>query len=386
MKIIYMKALTIKSTIFVSLLLLSNVLQAQIYKCENSTGETNFSDEPCVKGENSTRLKNLEFNTPKRHQGQDQAMQQKKSLKTSRSQRTAQKAEKNNEAYVLLSLKTTTQLELETNSLRSTLYDEVTELPELVLSDGIIVDLLIVNKILISHKYGEKQLRVKFIMDDGYEETKIIKKPFPIITGKAKIGRFSKSLGDIKQIEFFNSAKLRKERSESEKLLSKNKIKKQNNTMVKETKQQSTVIELDLSHQLEAKQSTDNKKIKQGKSLKKPEKEPKPAPEMTNKVQVVLVDDRKIRLIKSSLNSSREGKKSSATGFILNDHETIPFTQIKAIKIRPTQDKNSLVVAVSLKSGEIKMENMSRPFTRISAASEADVFDRSLLNIKSISF
>ena len=88
----------------------------------------------------------------------------KKSLKTSRSQRAAQKAEKNNEAYVLLSLKTTTQLELETNSLRSTLYDEVTELPELVLSDGIIVDLLIVNKILISHKYGEKQLHVKFII------------------------------------------------------------------------------------------------------------------------------------------------------------------------------------------------------------------------------
>lgn len=378
MKTIDMKALSIKSIIFFSLLL-SNVLQAQIYKCQNSIGETNFSDEPCVKGESSTRLKNLEFNTPKRQQGKAQAAQQKKSLKTSRSQRTAQKAEKNNEAYVLLSLKTTTQLELETNSLRSTLHDEMTELPELVLSDGIIVDLLIVNKILIAHKYGKKQLHVKFIMDDGYEETKIIKKPFPTISGKAKIGRFSKSLGDIKQIEFFNSAKLRKQRAAAEKLSGKNKIKKQKqNKIVTAAAEQSAVIELDLSHQLEATQSTDNKKIKQGKSLKKSK--------MSNKVQVVLVDGRKIRLIKSSLNSSREGRKSGAADFILNDHESIPFAQIKAIKIRPTQDKNSLVVAVSLKNGEIKMENMSKPFTRISATSDADVFDRSLLNIKSISF
>ncbi|NOQ78201.1 MAG: DUF4124 domain-containing protein, partial [Gammaproteobacteria bacterium] len=108
--------------VIVSLFFLNHAVQAQVYKCENDMGGVNFSDEPCSKGETSTRLNWLKST----------ASPKKKNKSTSakvspRSKKTAKKARKNNEAYVLLSLLTTTQLELETASLRSSYEGETTE-------------------------------------------------------------------------------------------------------------------------------------------------------------------------------------------------------------------------------------------------------------------
>ena len=95
----------------------------------------------------------------------------------------------------------------------------------------------------------------------------------------------------------------------------------------------------------------------------------------------------KTTFLKRGTLSSRKGDKAALPGlFILNSKEQIPYIQIKSIRVRPTADKSRLVVAVALKSGEIKMENMSRPFTRIHGRSEQGEFDHSLLDIKSINF
>ena len=364
---------------FIFLLVLSHSVQAQVYKCENEAGEINFSDEPCAKGETGERLKWLKG-----------AASNKKSKKNKRAMnrvpaqadKTAKKAKKNNKAYVLLSLLTTTQLELETASLRSSLQGEKTDVPELMLSDGITIDLLKVDKIIINHKYGKNKMQARFIMADGYEEVKILKKPFPVISGEAKIGRFSKSLQDIKQIEFFNSKiLLRTTAKKSLKNKSSARKKVPSDKKVLSEKNESPVIELDLSHQISSR-APDN-------VVKKPKikvvGKHSANKSQTSGIQVDFVNEKKMTLQRKALSSSKGRQKSRAQHFLVSDKEQIPYDAIKTVKVRPTAN-NQLLVAVELKTREIRMEVMSPPFTRIIGKSDSGVFDHSLLDIKSISF
>ncbi len=374
---------------FIFFLLLSHSVQAQVYKCENGMGEINFSDEPCAKGETGERLKWLKG-----------AASNKKSKRSAYgvpagAKKTAKKARKDNKAYVLLSLMTTTQLELETASLRSTLKGKTSDVAELLLPDGITVDLLKVDKIIITYKLGRGEVRARFVMADGYEEVKTIKKPFPVISGEAKIGRFSKSLQDIKQIEFFNSKKLLK-------TAGKKSLKNQSSAKKKplagkkplankepSANKESPVIELDLSHQVPSADARKKKKITVASSAKKP------AIKVVNKksvnhsqlstIQVDFVNEEKMFLQREALSSSKGNQKSRGQHFLVGDKEQIPYKAIKTIKVRPTT-KNQLLVAVELKTKEIKMEVMSPPFTRIIGKTDSGAFDHSLLEIKSISF
>ncbi len=379
---------------FIFIMAISHSLSAQVYKCENDAGDINFSDEPCARGETAERLNWLKGAT-----GKKTAQQQKSTRKknTSQAKRTAQKASKNNKAYVLLSLLTTTQLELETATLRSSLDGVKSDAPELLLSDGITVDFLKLDKMIITYKLGDESLQVRFIMADGYEEVKTIHQPYPLISGAARIGSFSKSLQDIKQIQFFNSGKLRAE-AEKRAVRQKN----QSVSVKKKTparKETSPVVELDLSYQLsesEKKQalaaSHDNKKITKtpvikvldrsgGKNIAvrdlKPEK-PRAA------IEVNFVNDNKIILQREMLSSTKGAQKSRPGYFLLADKQQIPYQDISSIKIRPTSKQ--LLVAVKLKTKEIKMEVMSPPFTRIIGHSSSGKFDYSLLEIKAINF
>ncbi|MCW8929199.1 MAG: DUF4124 domain-containing protein [Gammaproteobacteria bacterium] len=372
------------------LLILSLSVQAQIYKCENEIGEINFSDEPCSKDEVGERLNWLKSSTSSKKKNT-------RSSVSTQAKKTEKKARKNNEAYVLLSLLTTTQLELETASLRSSLDGETTDSPELMLSDGITINLLKVDKILITYKSGKKELKARFIMDDGYEEVKTVKKPFPKIIGEAKIGRFTKSLEDIKRIEFFNSKKLLKmagkssvtnksTSSESKKALSRKKsqVKEVSSTRPiasENVKNETPVIELDLSHQVP---DTATKKSIKKTQIKVVDKKTINHASSTG-IQVDFVNEKKMTIEKQGLSSSKGTKKSQQQHFFVSDKEQIPFEAIKTIKIRPTA-KNQLLVAVELKTKEIKMEVMSPPFTRIVGKSSSGIFDHSLSDIKSISF
>ncbi len=365
--------------VFLFVLGLSYSVQAQVYRCENKIGEIKFSDEPCSRGESSERLNWLN-DTPSRKKYRNK----RTSSNTIQAIKTSKKAKKNNKAYVLLSLLTTTQLELDTATLRSSLNGETTEVPELILSDGIKVDLLRVQKIKIIHQYGKADLQVRFIMDDGYEEVKKMDKPFPVISGAAKIGRFSKSLEDIKQIEFFNSTILLKEVGkkivknkkvtsakplESEKPKQKKSLQKKNEV---------PVIELDLSHQLP------QKKILPHKDNVKIAEKDKKAPQLAG-IQVDFVNKKKMTLQRNTLASAKGSQKSQGEIFIFSDKEKIPFDEIQSIKVRST-GKNQLLVAVKLKTKEIKMEVMSKPYTRIIGKTASGSFDHSLSEIKSISF
>lgn len=372
--------------VIVSLLFLNHAVQAQVYKCENDMGEVNFSDEPCSKGETSSRLNWLN----------SAASPKKKNKSTSakvspQSKKTAKKARKNNEAYVLLSLLTTTQLELETASLRSSYEGETTEAPELILPDGVIVDLLKVDYISLKSQYGKDGLKVRFVMNDGYEEIKILKKPYPVISGEAKIGRFSKSLQDIKRIEFFNSKKLLKARGDKagkKTLMAKAPDKNQAASKKKsaKTKTDVPVIDLDLSDQVVAKSASTSKKVVKPEVKVVENKTPSKTQAKTSGVQVSFVNDKKVMLKNKTLVSSKGGQKSRAQHFMINEDNQIPYNAIKRIKIRPTANKSSLLVAIELKTKEIKMEVMLPPFTRISGKSHSGKFDHSLLEIKSISF
>ncbi len=301
-----------------------------------------------------------------------------------------------------------------------------------MLPDGIVVDLLDVDKMLINYKLGADELKVHFIMHDGYEETPIIKKPFPLLSGEARLGSFSKSLEDIKQIEFFNSQKLRKKRDrrqKQKKLAEKNKQKSLGDNPARKqaakNKEEVPVIELDLSNEVtpdknaQVKEFTNipGSKTVSNRSVQNPptahivETTPAPKPKPKPRIKVVpknepvtdipkpvihSVEGKRLPLVfangkttflKRGTLSSRKGDKAAPPGlFILNSKEQIPYTQIKSIRVRPTADKSSLVVAVALKRGEIKMENMSRPFTRIHGHSDKGEFDHSLLDIKSINF
>ncbi len=367
--------------------------RASVYKCEDDNGNIIFSDEPCKKGQSGTKLRWLK-NT-------HSASKSKKNKVLTQEQKTARKAKKNNKAYVLLSLLTTTKLELETATLRSYLNGEASEHPELMLPDGIVVDLLDVDKMLINYKLGADELKVHFIMHDGYEETRIIKKPFPVLSGEARLGSFSKSLEDIKQIEFFNSQKLRKKRDRSQKqkkLAEKNKQKSLGDDPTEKqtakNKEEVPVIELDLSNEVIPDKNTPAPKPTSRPRIKVIPKNtpvtdvPKPVIHSVEGKRLPLVfANGKTTFLKRGTLSSRKGDKAAPSGlFILNSKEQIPYTQIKSIRVRPTADKSRLVVAVALKSGEIKMENMSRPFTHIHGRSEQGVFDHSLLDIKSINF
>jgi len=364
---------------FIFLLFTSHAVQAQVYKCENNMGEINFSDEPCSRGETSTRLNGIK-STPS-------SKQKKQSSRSVQTKKTAKKARKNNEAYVLLSLLTTTQLELETATLRSSLADETTESPELLLPDGITVDLLKVDKILLSRTQTSKsKLKAQFIMNDGFKQEIFIKKPYPVISGEAKIGRFSKSLGDIKVIEFFNSKKLLKARSNKKIVQKESKKTTTANKKPKPPAQNETpVIELDLSNEIKP-SSVSKPEIKVVSGKNSPTKKPTSIKKASSKIQVDFVNEKKAWLNKSSLGSSRNNNQANGHKFILNDSEHIPYDKIKSIRVRPTSDKSRLVVAVALKNGEIKMENMSQPFTRVLGNTGSGSFDHSLLDIKSISF
>ena len=397
---------------------------ASVYKCEDDYGNIIFSDEPCKKGQSGTRLRWLK-NT---HSG----LKSRKNKVLTQEQKTARKAKKNNKAYVLLSLLTTTKLELETRTLRSYLNGEASDHPELMLPDGIVVDLLDVDKMLINYKLGADELKVHFIMHDGYEETRIIKKPFPVLSGEARLGSFSKSLEDIKQIEFFNSQKLRKKRDRSQKqkkLAEKNKQKslgdKPARKQAAKNKEEVPVIELDLSNEVTPSKNEPVKEFTnipgadtvtmnsvkklatantiETLSVSKPKAKPRikvvpknapvadiPKPvihSVEGKRLPMVFANGKTTFLKRGTLSSRKGDKAAPPGlFILNSKEQIPYTQIKSIRVRPTADKSRLVVAVALKSGEIKMENMSRPFTRIHGRSDKGEFEHSLLDIKSINF
>lgn len=408
--------LTNRNHFLVLLLLMSfsQLIQAQVYRCETDSGNIVFSDEPCARGDTSTRLDWLKTtpSSKSKKQGTKRAQQQAK--------KTAQKAKKHDESYVLLSLLTTTQLELETASLRSKLEDEKTELPELILPDGIIVDLLMVEKMEMTYRLGKNDMRVRFVMMDGYEEVKTIKKPFPVLMGSAKIGRFSKSLEDIKRIEFFNSEKLRKKRGD--KVI---KVKKRKKTVAKESpsvkKEEVPVIELDLSdegikqnmvkkksfapitnYDLNTAKVNSNKipetvlpvsKLKSKSKVEvKTEQKPtnnnlvaKPKPD-SKYVSVIFTNDKRASVLRSSFESSRRDKPAKSRHFILSDTEQIPFEKIRTIRIMPTADQSKLVVAVALKTGETKMENMLPPFTKIEALTDSGAFSYSLLEIRSISF
>ncbi len=361
---------------------------ASVYKCEDDNGNIIFSDEPCKKGQSGTKLRWLK-NT---HSGS----KSKKNKVLTQEQKTARKAKKNNKAYVILSLLTTTKLELETSTLRCNLDGEQSDQPELMLSDGITVDLLDVDKILIKYKLGADELTVHFIMHDGYEETRVIKKPFPILSGEARLGSFSKSLEDIRQIEFFNSQKLRrtrdKQRKKHKQQLARTDKSKKTSTIKAGVRKEVPVIELDLSNEVtpdkNAPAATSRPRIKVVPKNVPVTDIPKPVIHSVEGKRLPLVfANGKTTFLKRDTLSSRKGDKAAPPGvFILNSKEQIPYTQIKSIRVRPTADKSRLVVAVALKSGEIKMENMSRPFTRIHGRSDKGEFEHSLLDIKSINF
>ena len=393
-KYCYLKRVSHWQPLLALLVLISfaHMASAQVYKCESDAGNIIFSDEPCKKGEYSTRLNWLKTKPS------GQKSRKASDSVSSRAKKTARKAKRNNEAYVLLSLLTTTQLELETASLRSSLRDEETDGPELILSDGITVDLLKVDKMLMSSSLGKNKMRVRFIMNDGYEEEKIITRPYPVITGEAKIGRFSKSLDDIKRIEFFNSEKLLKARGDKLALKKRKKSRGSKKTDTDTKSDETPVIELDLSHEVRS-EKTFVPKVrpvtakKTAKDTSLPVKKLTPnnvkqtsKPPSEKRIPVVFSNDKKTSLIRSSLGSSRGSQTTAGQQFILNDREHIPFDKIKSIRVRPTGDKNKLVVAVALKTGEIKMENMSQPFTRIQGETGSGRFNYSLLEIKSISF
>ncbi|MCP3850935.1 MAG: DUF4124 domain-containing protein [Gammaproteobacteria bacterium] len=371
------------------ILLFSFSVQAQVYKCENDAGEIKFSDEPCSKGEDSERLDWLKGAT-----STYKKKIKRKSARATQAQKTAKKAKKADEAYVLLSLLTTTQLELKTASLKSSLKDQVTTGPELLLSDGLTIDLLKVDKILMAYQSSTRKLQARFIMDDGYEELKILDKPFPKLSGEAKIGRFEKSLEDIKQIQFFNSKKLLKRAdkksleehpiAKKSTLASKPELSQKNSTIEKTSIVQTDVpvIELDLSHQVAsvpAKKLTKNPKVKVVSQKKLIKEIPKAD------VLVDLVNKTQFVLKKTGMSSSKGGKQSRGQHFFISDKQQIPYDSIKTIKVRPTS-KKQLIVAVELKSKEIKMEVMSPPFTRIIGKSDSGPFNHSLAEIISISF
>jgi len=351
----------------------SAISHAQIYKCKNKAGEINFSDEICVKGEKSTRL-DMQISSPtlKGHRGKDEPTAPAKKVRT--------------DAYTLISLLSRSQIELNTASIQSVLNGQTSELPELLLSDGIAIDLLNVDKIIISHVISTDKTSMQIIMQDGYRETKIISEPFPDIIGKTRIGSFRKSLEDIRQIEFFNSHKVPiKAMKESLRIKSQSlsahqptKDKIEATPKRQQRKESSKVIDLDLTREIETKSTT--QPIPQNiKKLPLPKKN-------FNMAQLIFIDDRQIEIEKRSIGSSREGHQTQTAHFILNAQDKIPFNEIKSIKVRPNKDKSQLVVAVSLKSGEIKMENMAKPFTRIQVMSNMVTIDYSLLEIKSISF
>jgi hypothetical protein len=219
---------------------------------------------------------------------------------------------------------------------------------------------------------------------------KTIKKPFPKISGSAKIGRFSKSLADIKRIEFFNSQKLLKmaEKSKVNHKKSVTKVPPLKNKIAAD--KEVPVIELDLTHQLSAntpatvfKKKPDSPKIKvvgSQSTHKATRKSSTPGG-----IQVNFVNEKQMTLNKTGLSSSKGSQKSRGQAFFVSDHEQIPYDAIKTIKVRPTS-KNQLLVAVELKTKEIKMEVMSPPFTRIVGKTNSGSFDHSLSDIKSISF
>jgi len=354
-----------------SLLLIYSSVQAQVYKCENSIGEVRFSDEVCKKGESTRRLNWLSSSA--------KAPKNKPVKKTNNN--VARQIARNNEAYALLSLLTNTRLELDTVSLRSSYKDESTDAPELILPDGIIVDLLKVDKIILTSQRSKKRLKAHFIMLNGYEEVKILKSPYPIIKGKTQIGRFSQSLKDIKKIEFFNSKILWNKTFASDNTPYRESISvKEKERATRKHLQKSPIIDLDLSHQI---QEQNQPKVVLTTAKPKPVEKVKQI-QTGFPIQVKLVNKQTLYLQESELTSSKGEQQSRGQHFIINDTIQIPFNTIKQIKIRPMATNSALLVAIELMNKEIKMEVMLRPYTHLMGKSRAGQFERSLSDIKSI--
>lgn len=383
--------------IVIALLILFSFSSAcsAVYKCEDDFGRIRFSDEPCSRGESSTRVKGITSAAAKKRSP-------KREVKTSR------KKIKSKEPVVLISLLTTTRLELKTASLSSSRGDESSQGIELVLPDGIKLDLTKVSTIRIRKSTRNNEIIAHIVMHDGFESIQTIPKPYPVISGDINIGRFSKSLQDIKTMEFFNSDKL-PPKQKPDKIVNKPAAYPKNTAQSDHPdKQEVPVIELDLSEKSQSETTAktvpgakikisaipDRQNVSASTSISPdvitksatvvPAKKPLPRPvKQSQNAHVTLVNDSHINLQKSTMASQR-GKISAPQQLVLSNNVKISFKAIKQIKVRPTGDQSAIVVAVHLLTGEIKMENMSRPFTLVSGQSGSQHVSRSLLEIKSI--
>jgi len=368
-----------------------------VYQCEDEFGGVKFSDEPCSRGESSKRinwLKSSYTNPAKKHNTKSQAKSSRKKIKSS-------------EPVVLVSLLTTTQLQIKTDTLTSSRGGETGEYLELLLADGIRLDLTKVNTIQIKKSTRNNEIIAHIVMSDGFENTQIIPEPYPIISGDINIGRFSKSLQDIKTMEFYNSSKL-PQKYKKEKVVSQSKhqyqkqAQAQANNTNRSAKEEVPVIELDMSEKVQATTSAKpvaDPKIKTSEipyrqsahtvaeTAARPadQKPASRANQHSQNAELTLVNDRRLKLQKNTMGSQR-GSAAAQNKLILSKNVQVPYKDIKQIKIRPTADKSAVVVAVHLLTGEIKMENMSRPFTLISGQSGSQNFSGSLLEIKSVRF
>ncbi len=371
----------------------SHSVWSAVYKCENDFGKVKFSDEPCARGESSSRIKWLK-------PGSTAAAKNRRKKSPSKS---SQLKIHTQQPVALVTLLTTTQLKLSTESLSSSRGNEISENLELILADGIRLDLSRVKNINIKKSTRSNEILAHIVMADGYESLQTIAKPFPIISGDINIGRFSKSLADIKTLEFFNSNKL-PQKQKKHKLATHEQLKPAPETAAPMNREEVPVIELDMSEPAQQKNSFNpaiEPKIKtsaipyrqnsaaanvaeQQTNTNTDNNKPVSRPVNTSQMaEVTLINDKRSRLQKNTL-ESRRGTASARQQLILSNNIRIPFKDIKQIKVRPASDKSAIVVAVHLLTGEIKMENMSPPFTEISGQSGSQHFSRSLLEVKSI--
>jgi hypothetical protein len=397
----------------VILLILFSITSAwsAIYKCEDDFGQVKFSDESCSRGESSSRINWLKssYKKPvKKHSTKSQAKTSRNKIKTK-------------DPVVLITLLTTTQLQLKTGSLTSSRGNESSDGIELVLPDGIRLDLTKVNTISIKKSTRNNEIIAYIVMEDGFESIQAIPKPYPVISADINIGRFSKSLEDIKTMYFFNSDKLPQplpqqlsqpipQKQKKDNAVSQSKQKSHLKSKTRSARQEVPVIELDLSDPEQSEfsaRSVAEPKIKisaipyrqnisdtdkaatntAAKNTSKAEnkKTVYRSKKYSQNAEVTLVNESRLSLRKNSMGSQR-GTTAAPHKLLLSNNVQIPYKEIKQIKVRPTSDKSAIVVAVHLLSGEIKMENMSRPFTLISGRNGSQNFSRSLLEIKSVRF
>lgn len=384
-----------KCLIVVSLLLTLSVqlALAKVFRCENVDGETVFSDEPCAGGA-STEIKWL----PKQYKTRPP---EKKRLPV----KTTEDAD---QAYAIVTMLTSTKIRLLTETVGSSRGAMVNENNELILPDGLIIDFLEVKKITVKKNVLKNALAVRFEMRDGNSDIIEISSPYPVIKGRTKIGKFSKSLEDIKSIEFFNSDKLSPGPG----------LDKKSGKAAAVKPEETPVIELDLSGDagsssgpVPAKHVAPVKELPpsnpgMSRAVAKPRikvlpvnrhdeitgaqqarrNTDKPPSLLTDEVQVILQNESLVIFDESSMRSARAGGAESAGQLVLKDNLKIGFNEMKAIRVRKTEAGNAIVLAVHLLTGEIKMENMLPPFTIISGNSGNGDRHLPLNEIQSIRF